>query len=177
MNLALDDSYSIADIVPADKPAYLEYLREREISEQTLAIPYPYTEADADDWIRRVAAETTARGRSMNWAIRRDDGRLIGGIGFLGVEVGRSHRGEVGYWLAKPYWGKGIMTEAVRRVSMYAFEEFGLVRIQAHVFHFNAASARVLEKAGYSLEGRLRAFHKKNGVLIDSLLYARMRPV
>ena len=93
-------------------------------------------------------------GESPSW---ESDDALIGGCGFDSFQVGKSHRAEVGYWLAKPLWGRGIMTAVVRRVCRHAFEEFGLVKITAHVFSHNPASARVLEKCGFREEGFLRS--------------------
>ena len=111
----------------------------------------------------------------MNWAIREPGGVLVGGIGYHNLELGRSHRAELGYWLAKPYWGQGIMTGAVKRVTDLAFSEFDLVRVTAHVFAFNGGSARVLEKAGFQFEGLLRSHYKKDGKIFDGKLYAKVR--
>jgi RimJ/RimL family protein N-acetyltransferase len=101
----------------------------------------PYTETAADEWLALVARTTPQQGRPVQWAIRNTEA-LIGGCSFDGFQVGKSHRGEVGYWLAKPFWGRGIMTAVVRRVCRYAFEEFGLVKITAHVFPHNPAFLR-----------------------------------
>ncbi len=171
----MDGSFSLTDIVASDKAAYLEHLQEKEIYDRTLMIPNPYTEADADWWLNHVAEETRRQGRSVNWAIRGSDGLLVGGIGFHGLELGKTHRGELGYWLAKPYWRRGIMTEAVRRVAAFSFAEFGLIRIAADVFHFNIGSARVLEKAGFKLEGVLRKYYRKDGNVFDGMLYSKLK--
>ncbi len=176
MKLTIDESFFVSDIKPDDKPAYLEHLREKQIYDQTEKIPFPYTDADADWWINHVAETTKVQGRSVNWAIRRTDGYLIGGIDFHNFQLGKSHKSELGYWLAKPFWGRGIMTEAVKKVTEFGFSEFGLVRITANVFHFNAGSARVLEKAGYRLEGNLRNHYKKDGTIFDGKLYAKLAP-
>ena len=173
--ITVRDSIYISDITAADKPAYLEHLKEKQIYDQTLNIPYPYTEADADWWINHVAKTTLQQGRSVNWAIRRDDGFLIGGIGYHDFKLGKSHKAELGYWLAKPYWGQGIMTEAVKKIAAFGFEELSLVRITANVFHFNMGSARVLEKAGFQLEGVLCKHYKKDGKIFDGRLYAMTR--
>ncbi len=173
MNLPIDDAYSISDIQPGDKPAYLEYLQEKQIYDQTFNIPYPYTEADADWWLNHVAETTkNQNGISVNWAIREKGGRLVGGIGFHGFEIGKSHRAEIGYWLAKPFWSKGIMTKAVKASSIYAFKELGLSRITANVFDFNIGSAKVLEKSGYQCEGILRSHYNKDGKIFDGKMYA-----
>lgn len=174
MKLKINDSYYISDITSSDKAAYLEHFKEKQIYDQTLAIPFPYTEADADWWINlNIEATTKQDGRSVNWAIRRSDNdALIGGIGFLGLAIGKDHKSELGYWLAKPYWSKGIMTEAVKKAAEYAFKELGLTKITANVFHFNIGSARVLEKAGFQCEGYLRSHYKKDGKIFDGKLYA-----
>ena len=82
---------------------------------------------------------------------------------------------EIGYWLAEPYWGRGIVTEAVQAVTAYALGTFDINRVEAGVFGWNAASARVLTKAGYSLEGTLRGAVTKDGATIDALMYALVR--
>ncbi len=175
MNINLNSGFAITDIQPSDRDAYVEHLQVKAIHDQTLNIPYPYTQADADHWIQRVADETARLGRSVNWSIRHPDGTVVGGIGFTGLDPGVSHRAELGYWLARPYWGQGIMTEAVKAVMAFAFDSFDLVRITAHVFAFNQGSARVLEKAGFQLEGHLRKHYLKNGVLVDGKLYASVK--
>jgi RimJ/RimL family protein N-acetyltransferase len=176
MKLKINESYHISDITLSDKPAYLEHLKEKQIYDQTLAIPYPYTEADADWWINHNIEAVKAHGRSVNWAIRRsEDDYLIGGIGFVDLKNGKSHSAELGYWLAKPYWDNGIMTGAVKVVSRYGFKELGLTRITASVFHFNLGSARVLEKSGFQCEGYLRSYYKKDGKIFDGKLYAMIR--
>lgn len=174
MNLRVNDDISVSDITPGDKAAYVEHLKEKQIYDHTLTIPFPYTEADADWWINHVVATTRNQGCSVNWAIRRADSFLIGGIGFHDFELGKSHKAELGYWLAKPYWGRGTMTETVKKVTEFGLKEFNLVRITATVFHFNAGSARVLEKAGYQLEGYLRKYYKKDGKIFDGKLYAKV---
>jgi RimJ/RimL family protein N-acetyltransferase len=174
LRLDLDGSHFISDIMPADRSAYLEYLKEKQIHDQTLAIPFPYTEADADKWINHVAEMSRKQGRSVNWAIRKSDGSLIGGIGFHDFELGKSHKAEIGYWLAQPFWGQGIMTKAVQKATEFGFKELGLSRISANVFDFNDGSVRVLEKAGYCFEGLLRKSYRKNGKVFDGKLYARV---
>lgn len=175
MRLDLSGGIFISDTAPGDKEACLEHLAEREIYDSTLMIPHPYKPADADWWLNHNAEQAAKLGRSVNWAIREPGGRMIGAIGFHDYDP-KSHKVEIGYWLAKPWWGRGIMTEAVRAVARAAFEDFGLVRLTANVFEANARSARVLEKAGFSLEGTLRRFYRKDGRILDGKLYAYVRP-
>lgn len=174
MKLQLNNSYSITDITPADKSAYVEHFHEKQIYDQTLNIPYPYAESDAEWWVNHVAEETKKQGRSVNWAIRNPEGYVVGGIGFHEIALDRSHKAELGYWLAKPYWDKGIMTEAAKLAANIGFQELGLIRITANVFHFNVGSAKVLEKAGFKCEGHLRKHYQKDGKIFDGLLYAKV---
>ena len=172
MNLVVSDAFHLSEFCSSDKRALIEYLNDKDIYERTLRIPFPYTDADAEDWLALVAKITQQQGRPVHWAIRTSDDALIGGCGFDGFQVGKSHRAEVGYWLAKPLWGQGIMTAVVRRVCRHAFEAFGLVKITAHVFSHNPASARVLEKCGFQQEGFLRKHFLKDGNFIDARLFA-----
>jgi RimJ/RimL family protein N-acetyltransferase len=110
-----------------------------------------------------------------HWAIRDEHGSLIGGLGLVNGEAFASHRAEIGYWLGKPHWGGGIMTAVVRRICDIAFAEFGLVKITAHVFSDNVASARVLEKCGFQLEGLLRKHYLKDLKFFDSRLFSLVK--
>jgi ribosomal-protein-alanine N-acetyltransferase len=99
-------------------------------------------------------------------------------IGCIGLQIGRDvHRktAELGFWLGEPFWGRGIMTEAVAELTRWAFGAFELERIYAEPFATNRASARVLEKAGFACEGRLKASIYKDNQRLDSFLYARVR--
>lgn len=165
MKLVVNDRIHLSEFRPSDKPALLEHLQEKEIYDRTLRIPYPYTEADADEWLALTARITQQQGQPIHWAIRDTDALLIGGCGFDDLQIGKSHRAEIGYWLAKPYWGQGIVTAVVRKVCEFAFTEWKLVKITASIFAFNAASARVAEKCGFQQEGYLRKHYLKDGQL------------
>ena len=132
--------------------------------------PHPYTLENANaflDYVVQEKPETT-------FAIATSS-EAIGCIGLrLGVDVHRK-TGELGYWLAEPFWGRGIMSEAVSEFTRHAFEAFDLQRIYAEPFEWNRASMRVLEKSGFILEGRLRANAFKDGKVVDSFVYARTR--
>ena len=82
---------------------------------------------------------------------------------------------EIGYWLSEQHWGKGIMTEVVRVLGRHAFEDYELERVYANVYDYNPASARVLQKAGFELEGRARNAGRKNGRLMDVFTYGKIR--
>jgi [ribosomal protein S5]-alanine N-acetyltransferase len=175
MRIVINDQVELSEFRSSDKDALIAHLNDRDIYDRTLRIPFPYTEAAADDWLALVAKITAQQGRQVHWAIRTADGALIGGCGFDDFQVGKSHRAEVGYWLAKPYWGRGIMTAVVRRLCQHAFAELGLVKITAHVFPHNPASARVLGKCGFQEEGLLRKHFLKDGQFLDARLFALLK--
>jgi RimJ/RimL family protein N-acetyltransferase len=171
MKLEVNDQVHLSAVRPTDKAFLVEHLNDREIYDRTLRVPYPYTEEAASRWLSIVAQNTEREGRPIQWVIRDMEERLIGGCGFDSLRIGKSHSAEIGYWLARPYWGKGIMTAVVRKACDFAFAEFGLIKIIAHVFDFNVASARVLEKSGFELEGYLKKHFNKHGRYIDAKLY------
>jgi ribosomal-protein-alanine N-acetyltransferase len=175
MKILVNDQVHLSEFRSSDKDAFIEHLNDRDIYDRTLRIPFPYTDTDADEWLALVAKTTEQQGRPVQWAIRTADDALIGGCGFDGFQVGTSHRGEVGYWLAKPFWGQGIMTAVVQRVCQHAFDEFDLAKITAHVFQHNPASARVLEKCGFQQEGFLRKHFLKDGKFIDARLFGLLK--
>jgi ribosomal-protein-alanine N-acetyltransferase len=134
-------------------------------------MPFPYTTADAEAWI----AFNEQQGEPIhNFAIDLK-GEAIGTIGFQPMNDVHRLTGEIGYWIGEPFWGRGIATAALERTTAYGFASLGLERIEAHVFSTNPASARVLEKVGYTFEGRLRRSIIKDGQMLDSYLYARLR--
>ena len=100
------------------------------------------------------------------------DGQAAGGVSLtLGQDIER-RSAEIGYWLGRAYWGRGVITDAVRAATRYAFEELGMARVFAVPFVRNPASARVLEKAGYLNEGRMHWSALKDGELLDQWLFA-----
>ena len=132
--------------------------------------PHPYTEADAEEWVKSSNNSSPA----TFLAIATAD-EAIGSIGLMPQDDVHFQSAEVGYWLAEPFWGLGIATRALSAFSDYAFANFDLVRLYAIVFEWNPASARVLEKSGFTLEARMRKSATKDGHTIDEFLYALVR--
>lgn len=174
--IAINADITLSPFRPEDKPSLLRYLNHPELSRNTLHIPHPYTETDAENWLALTRERREKMGVVSNWAIRHREEGLIGGIGAM-VKAGLDgHLDEIGYWLAAPFWGRGIMTEVVQKFTEWLFASRpALVRIEGRVFSFNIASARVLEKAGYEREGYLRKEHIKNGVHVDTILLTKIR--
>lgn len=125
---------------------------------------------DARYWINFAQTQDP----EVNFAISSDM-EAIGGIGLRLQEDVFRRSVEIGYWVAEPFWGKGIATRALCAVTEYAFTSFDLVRVFAEVFEWNPASARVLEKAGYAFDGRFSKSVTKDGKTIDQLVYALIR--
>ena len=135
------------------------------------AFPHPYTKHDARAYIRSVRD----RSPETTFAIAVDD-EAVGSIGFvLRTDVERVSA-EIGYWLAEPFWGRGITSEALAALTRYAIDTHRLTRIYALPFAWNLASCRVLEKAGYVLEARLRRSAIKDGQVTDQMQYAYIAP-
>ena len=132
--------------------------------------PSPYTIDDAESWVRHCARAMPA----TDFAIEVD-GEAAGGIGVVLHDDVERVSAELGFWLGETFWGRGVMTAAVSLFVPWAFERYSLTRIYAHVFEFNVASMRVLEKAGYTREGILKKSVIKDGQVLDQVLYAVTR--
>lgn len=135
-------------------------------------LPYPYTEKDASEYISFVLNSDP----NETFAFAIDvDGRAVGSIGAFRQGNIHCRTAELGYYLAEEYWGKGIMTSAVRQLCEKLFAETDIIRIFAEPFDYNVGSRRVLEKAGFQLEGILKNNAYKNGKVLDMALYSYTR--
>lgn len=135
-------------------------------------LPYPYTEQDGEEYIS--AMRSSDENETFSFAVTIDN-KAIGSISVF--RQGNIHKqtAELGYYIAEEYWGKGIMTEAVKQVCEYVFDKSDIIRIYAEPFAYNTASCRVLEKAGFQYEGTLRSNAVKNGKVIDMKMYSCLK--
>lgn len=133
--------------------------------------PHPYSTRDGRNFLRTIVG---IRPETV-FAIAVNE-EAVGCIGFMLQHDVERVSGEIGYWLGEAYWGRGITSEAVVAITRYAIEHHQLTRLFALPFAFNAASCRVLEKAGYVLEARLRRSAIKDGAVVDQLQYAFIAP-
>jgi RimJ/RimL family protein N-acetyltransferase len=132
--------------------------------------PHPYARFAAAAYLMEVRSADVETSFALEYA-----GEAIGGIGFkLGTDIARLSA-EMGYWLGEPFWGRGLATRAVLATADWAFGHYKLTRIFAMAFSHNLGSMRVLEKAGFVREGTLRRSAIKNGVILDQVLYAKVR--
>jgi len=144
----------------ADNPRIACHLRD--------AFPSPYTKEDAE----RFIALATGPGRHLYLAIDIG-GEAVGGIGISPLEDVKRRTAEIGYWLAEPFWGRGIATCAVRALVPVAFDRMGMIRVEAGIHSDNLASMRVLEKCGFTREAVHKKAVTKNGRLLDEVVYVR----
>ena len=152
----------------ADAPSLARHANDRDVWLNLRdRFPHPYAERDAAAYIAHVAGRTPTTSFTIEV-----DGEAAGSISLHpGRDVERVSA-EIGYWLGRSHWGRGIVTDAVRLATRHAFATLALRRVFAVPFATNAASHRVLEKAGYVREGTLRRSAVKDGVLLDQLLWA-----
>ncbi|MCH7549814.1 MAG: GNAT family N-acetyltransferase [Candidatus Krumholzibacteriota bacterium] len=162
-------SCTVRDWKRGDEPSIVRHANNRNVWLGLRDIfPHPYTTSDARSWVR--TAMRVLYGQVFAIEV---GGFAVGGIDLRPDTGVNRFNAEIEFWLGEEYWGRGIATEAVVAVTQFGFEENGYKRIYAQIFEGNAASVRVLEKAGYTLEGRLRASAFKDNRFVDQILYAR----
>jgi len=156
------DASDLAGVINNKK--ILDNLRE--------GIPFPYTEKDAIEFISVLLS--AEKDQQYTFAITYND-KVVGGIGVFRKDNVHRLTAELGYYLAESYWGRGIMTNAVKEICNYVFENTDIIRIFAEPYAFNQASCRVLEKTGFQFEGVLRQNAVKNGQPVDMKMYAILK--
>ena len=163
--------YKVRSYKPSDKEALVKYANNYNVSKNLRdSFPFPYTEKNAKTWLYSVLNQYP----ELNFAISNNS-ELIGGIGLMPQPDVYKYSAEIGYWLAEPFWGKGISTRALIAVTRYVFNNFDINRLFAGVFEGNIASQKVLEKASYKLEGRLGKTVYKENIFKDQFMYSILR--
>ncbi|MBI2542312.1 GNAT family N-acetyltransferase [Candidatus Woesearchaeota archaeon] len=153
-----------------DESSLIRNINDRHVYRNTCSIPYPYTRKDALEFIKSNKLPDAGK-KMINFAIDVG-GEAIGGIGFREIKI---HRAEIGYWLGRKYWNRGIMSEALRLATDFGFKKLRLRRVYAIVFCRNMASARILKKNNYKLEGVMKKYTLKDGKLIDVMIFAKIK--
>lgn len=150
---------------PEDVPLIVEMAGDYDVSKMTLNIPYPYPTEVAVEFVEH-SHKTWEDDTAYSFALVLQENNQF--IGVIGLRPNMRHnRGEVGYWVGKSYWGKGYMTEALKRVIQFAFEELELNRVGASYLIHNPASGRVMEKAGMKHEGTFLKYYTRDDVPLD----------
>lgn len=155
-----------------EAPLLQKYAGDEAVARTTLHIPHPYPDGVAGEWIASHERLFEQK-NDIVFAIRSPQGELYGVINLL-LDLAK-HEGEIGYWVAVPFWNRGYCTAAVRLLLAYGFAAFPLDLIHAHHFAHNEASGRVMQKAGLNRVGYLGEHVLKNGALIDVVAYAVTR--
>lgn len=149
-----------------------ELASDYELAKTTLTVPHPYPAGSAADFIPSMwAAED--KGLVVFAIVEKESGSLIGIINIKQTLAYK--RGELGYWVGRPYWGKGYGTEAARMVVAYGFEELGLNKVFAGAFADNPGSWRIMEKVGMKHEGTWRQHAMRDGRFVDLAYYGVLR--
>ena len=152
-------------------PEIVTYANNKNIADNVLNLPHPYTEEDAISWIH-MENQGFLNKKQYIFAIYLED-KFIGGIG---LHLDETHqRAELGYWIAEPYWGKGYAAEAATKIITFGFDTLKLNKIFANYFTSNSASGRVLEKIGMKKEGKLLQHYCKNGTFLDVYQYSILK--
>jgi Acetyltransferases, including N-acetylases of ribosomal proteins len=163
--------FSLRPWRPADLPNLVKYANNWNIARyMTDKFPHPYSEAAGRDFIEFATADDPVHIFAIE--VR---GEAVGGIGIHPQTDIHRKNAELGYWLAEPFWGQGIISEAVKKALQFAFDTYDIDRVFARPFGTNTASQRVLEKNGFVLEGRFDKVLFKNGMYEDELIYAVRR--
>lgn len=154
----------------SDAKSLSKLLNNKKISDNLRdGLPFPYTEDDARFYINEMLNSDT--NSVFSFAIEYD-GRLAGSIGVFRQKNIHFRTAEMGYYIGEEFWNKGIATEAVKKACNYVFNNSDIIRIFAEPFARNVASCKVLEKAGFTCEGTLRANAVKNGAVEDMKIYS-----
>ena len=156
-----------------DEKNIVKYANDKTIAKNTSNMPYPYTEKDAKDWIKKNLVWYGQKNPENFVLAIEINGELVGTIGLHHIQ--KEHKAELGYWLGKEFRGQGVMTEAVGLMTRYALNDLKLRRVSAYVYAFNEGSKRVLEKCGFILEGIVKKELKKGNKFIDAYLLAKVR--
>lgn len=174
MSLLQTERLILRPLTLADAPAIQTLVSDREIAATTLNIPYPYPEGGAEQWIAH-AQESMEKRTVFNFGIiRKEDDQLVGCIAVEGVK--EPHRKvEMGYWIGRPYWGKGYATEAGHALLAFAFNELGANKVWAQFFSNNPASGKVMQKLGMTYEGTHRQDVCKWGEFLDVSTHSILR--
>jgi [ribosomal protein S5]-alanine N-acetyltransferase len=164
-------NFTLRPWTPDDLDSLVKYANNPNIAKNlTNKFPYPYTSEHGKAFI-----EFATKNSPPNILAIDINNEAIGGIGIHPQEDVQCKNAEMGYWLAEPFWGNGIITNAISQMITYGFDNFDITRIYARPYGTNAASQRVLEKTGFVLEGKFEGTLFKNGEFLDELIYAVRR--
>lgn len=167
------NGFTLRPLKKTDYRILARKINDRNIYRYTLNIPYPYTLADARKWLSKIVKQYKQKPATGFHLAIVIDGELAGCVSLMKIE--KNHKAELGYWLAREHWGRGITSRAVAAMVKLGFRKFGLKKIYAYVFVKNKASYKVLLKNGFKKEGLLIQHVKKDGKLEDEYIVAKYK--
>lgn len=173
LNIIINKDIILTKSSRDDKPSLIILLNDKEIHDQTLKIPFPYSEFGAEATINYNINFELKNNRRRTWAIRSKDNKLMGRIGLHYPHGLNSDKNEVYYWLGKPFRKKGIMTKVLQGFTDYCFSTLEYKRLEAPIFDFNIASANILIKSGYIFEQDLPDHYTKDSKKINAKMYTK----
>jgi [ribosomal protein S5]-alanine N-acetyltransferase len=158
-----------------DAQAITEKVNDREITLNTLTIPFPYERQHALAFIEFATQKYSLR-EEYHLGIHLQNGELIGVCGLTNIDS-VNMKAELGYWIGRDYWGKGYANEAMQLIMYFGFKNLKLNKIYAHVFGSNERSIKLLERLGFSQEGLLKedVFHAGVGRFMDAFSYSILK--
>ncbi len=163
--------FSLRSWAITDLDDLVTFANNKEIAKfLTNKFPHPYTRENGKQFIEFATSENPRHVFAIDV-----NGQAIGGIGIHPQTDVYCKNAELGYWLAQPFWGHGIISKAIVQMVDYGFKTFDIARIYARPFGTNPASQKVLEKNGFKLEAKIEKCFYKNGEYLDELIYAVRR--
>jgi RimJ/RimL family protein N-acetyltransferase len=172
MEIVMHNVY-LSPLQMSDAVAINGYMQDGEIAANTLRIPFPYKLEDAEMWLEDNLIFEEESGKRQNYAIRNQQGNILGCIGIHFNYGTHSDKSEFGYWLGKEHWNKGIMTEAIKQFCLLLSGLYNIKTLEANVFAYNVASQKVLVKCGFTQKVYVPRMYNKNGKRIDGIKFIK----
>jgi len=166
----------LTEINEDDAKKLHEYSKEPKLNE--FSGPYKASESieKALEYIQNSKKNILEKKSYILGIYEKGTDEFVGTIGFFDLDD-ENKNGEIGFWVAKNYWNKGYMTEAIKIMTNYIFKELKYHRVFAHFHELNKAVGRILSKAGYEKEGELKeALKSKEGKYYNDIIYGIVNP-
>jgi ribosomal-protein-alanine N-acetyltransferase len=173
-NLLEGERVILRPLVASDAPAIYRHLQDKAIVRWTSNIPWPYKKAHSVSFIKN-SKEMRKTMKGFNFGVvPKGETEVVGIVGLMKYDAANK-KAELGYWLAKPYWGRGIMTESAGLAVDFAFSKLKCHRVYVRAFKANIASNKIIQKLGFKFEGIDREADYRFGKWQDTVRYGLLR--
>jgi len=169
--IKVNQNISLSQIKLSDAPRLTELLHDKQVSNNLLKVPHPYSIADAEHFINFVQEVKIEKNEIQLYAIRNQFNFVIGGVGRKMLHGADGTTDEIGYWLGAAFWNQGIMTAVLNKYCEHCFNNLNLIKIEATIFATNDASAQLLNKVGFTEGDYLSDYYTKGDQKIDAIRY------